>query len=764
MAYITAYSAQFTSLAGVAWRVEIGLPDYQDRPVEISLDRDEPVIIEWPETSVSDAVQASVCTVKVVNDTDRQMMALMRGNALCSVYRDESLYWRGLIDDSVYEEPYSYTDGYVTEITFSDLGVLNRREYSPNGIMTLYDIVSGMAAQAELPVQPFHQVLPLLNSAGDHITLNKLMVNTERFSGMKQMEALDGILRSLNLRIIQKGGILVYDIAGLFDNPFFPQLPVVWQGADAWMRGGRTYGWYDISFAHDAKPVVAHGSLDPEKSGWIKSDRYYVEWHDNGTNLVLPAFYIQWGRTYGDTCQPLLAGHSPAIFFATRSVADDADSAFVALKAAYYDSLQNKIERFNPQEMVYSWRQAGELMSVTSRFIPATPGADDCQIRVSLELLLSPKYNPLEADGHGNYPTSPTLPDYKWNDWKKHIKTVYIPVKVELLDEEGSVAYHFKNSEQGLQPEDPTLYPLAGAEGSWVKGEAAWCDMALCYYKDGKEETALDGWVSNRPMIPSYTDKPCGLLRTREDGEYLPMPPEPGRIRLTVSDTINGDKTDDTYRWLTLFDLLYRWQAYRNPKLIIVRKDKADDTVAGDDVVETDIPGELLEKISESLPLGSCGKGLSPASLGLLLDKGGTAVGKLVRNGAEDTLVGHRLRSLEEQFLGEHPVLTGTARIGTPMLCSDASMPNRFLLTGCRQNLLEDTEKVVIATVQPAPDRYSAHWSDPVCATEEAAYTAAWSDPVCLHVPETYTASWSGPICAVKKFTLGPVWHEMTGV
>ena len=170
MAYSTAYTARFTSIDGVQWGVDIDIDDSTITSTEIILDRDEPVTIEWPETTLGDAVQPSLCTVKVVNDTDRQMVPLMLGNARCSVFRWGELYWRGLIDDSVYEEPYSYQNSYVTEITFSDLGILRRREFIPGGIMTLRDIVGGMAEQAGLSLANI-SLIPLHTPEGNIVSL-----------------------------------------------------------------------------------------------------------------------------------------------------------------------------------------------------------------------------------------------------------------------------------------------------------------------------------------------------------------------------------------------------------------------------------------------------------------------------------------------------------------------------------------------------------------------------------------------------------------
>ena len=89
MNYATQYTAQFYSTDKVLWQVEIDTVGYVGASQEIRLEHNEPLVIEWQETSKTDVVQSSACTLRVSVTKDRMMIGLMTNrNALCKVYRN----------------------------------------------------------------------------------------------------------------------------------------------------------------------------------------------------------------------------------------------------------------------------------------------------------------------------------------------------------------------------------------------------------------------------------------------------------------------------------------------------------------------------------------------------------------------------------------------------------------------------------------------------------------------------------------------------
>ena len=254
MSYNIAYTSQFGDPLGLLWRVEI-LRDYNGASMEISLDADDPVVIEWQETKLQDAVCPSQCTLKVVNDTDRQMVPLANDEyALCRIYRDGKLYWTGVLDQGVYDEPYSYNDSYVTELTFSDFGVLNRFDFAPSGssgnqndIVSLFDIVSSALQLIGIDVKDMNQHVSMMihkELSGSFAYLQHLYINAKRFDGMTYREVLERILQPLSYRLIQKNGkVWVYDTEWLFYKATVT--PVMWKGDDARLTFGEVYGKFE---------------------------------------------------------------------------------------------------------------------------------------------------------------------------------------------------------------------------------------------------------------------------------------------------------------------------------------------------------------------------------------------------------------------------------------------------------------------------------------------------------------------------------------
>lgn len=94
--------------------------------------------------SVTHGLHASQLHVSLYSDSDRCYEWLASSNdreVYCELYTEGHLVWRGMLDGEQWHEPYSYRDGYATDLVFSDFGVLGRTRLTDAcGERTVYSI------------------------------------------------------------------------------------------------------------------------------------------------------------------------------------------------------------------------------------------------------------------------------------------------------------------------------------------------------------------------------------------------------------------------------------------------------------------------------------------------------------------------------------------------------------------------------------------------------------------------------------------------
>ena len=763
MSYQIAYTTHFRSLDNTLYEIAIAIDGYAAaRPIEIRLEGDEPCIIEWQETGKTDVVQSSTCTLRVSNESDRQMVQLMSYTEVaCLVSRDGKPYWFGHLDDSIYEEPYSFAKAYVTEIIFSDFGILNRIPFTLTGKQSVdaivCDCLDSIGYGNGATINLYTSLLD--PKTQQPITLDMLYLNADRFdSDGKEMtrkrDVLEDTLRSLGLRIMQKNGqIYIYDIEYLRDNNIYNY--IVWKGTDAYLRGSEIYRIYEVDFEHDAVETLAEEqhNLATQTVG----ERYFAKYYDEDAEETNEGFFIKLVHPISELLD------SNGRVFKTRSNFTDSDDIGYAWRVRAHDtaSLTQIPPMLLDNELVYNVvaanpnvNLAGPLFNIESGYLPVAPGGDKYQLRVNLDLLFSPKLNPFEGDEDWNVKWSNTIPDYD-RYWKKQMLQVYVPVKLELLDEEGNVLMHYRNIWRG------DFTPLDCGQGVWESGAAVdFGDMMLAYYNDGLEQTALDGWATNKQTMLLNRKRQSSLYKKRKDGEYVPLPPVPGILKLTVSNCVFSPKQNE-YQQIVNFGSKIGWQMYRNAMVVLVKNTLVDDGINTDAVHDGDYAG-IGDRLSETLKVGCWSEDVPPSSRGLLYDGDGNVWHEFVKNGRARTLQEHRVKSLEDQTYNTQPVLSGTAELDIQFCAKrEGSTSGVFLVTALRQDLHEDLEEVTMARIANVGGFvYEFKWSDPYCAKEEEPYNFAWSSPVCAQEPGPYKFEWSNPTC-VTQYTYFLEWEEM---
>lgn len=754
MSFNVAYTSRFGSCDNSQWRVDI-LSHYSGKPMPIQLDADQPLVIDWPQTELQDSVCPSQCTVRVVNERDRQMIPLAHDEfVVCKVYKNNNLYWTGVLDQGVYEEPYSYLDGYVTELTFSDFGALNRFDFPElSGALPLYDIVALCLVNISIDPSAIRQNVSLMTPGGNPAVLEHIFVNAARLKGMSLRDALNAVLQPFSYRIVQKDGrIFVYDIE--WHTAHDESVPVVWKGDDAVLECVSACRTIEISFDHRTDAVIADGGIDTDH-GFLESSRYYPIYSDDviGWNAC---FYID---IFYETLSSVNINRSECLPVRFCRGVCGVNEACIARRILCYDSVNKEEKNILRSATPMTLSGMDILFYLESEYIPVSPDRKKYQLRVNLDMLLSPYRNPFGPE-EDDKPLN-----NKDNQMWASILMSFVPAKLELLDEQGAAIKHYINADIGG---NGYIYPRN--EGRWEDGPAESLGKFVLSYYDKKDKSPFGGshgWKKNRQTY----DYSSGQLDAPEffsripDGEYIPLPENAGRLRLTVCNGVvfsHSEMPSQYGNWSTNINNLIRWQLYRNPKIEVVHANQIDNEIDDIEIVENSLPKTYGDTFSESDAFGTLQQGVTPAAKGLLFSASGSVYNNFVLNGIKDTLIKHRLRVLTSLLSQSYSRISGTAELytGREMLRSEASTPGKFLVTSIRQDPAAGTEYITITRINNPQDSYEHGWMDPVCVKEQEGYRHEWEEPVPVQEPQYYSYEWSDPVCARIAFQLGPVWHH----
>lgn len=373
------------------------------------------------------------------------------------------------------------------------------------------------------------------------------------------------------------------------------------------------------------------------------------------------------------------------------------------------------------------WLMRTGLMPVPA----ASPSGNDYYIRLKLETLFDARYNPFNSDDDNEKGNQEDV-----SGWAP---MCYIPVAVELLDASGNAIYHWTNRELMTYAENGGT--VEATCGSWKKGAAAWDDAWLAYYaaqKNIARGKILGSWMTNRQnfgrvwysvALPWYlrmgADGKLAAWRISptflklEEGQYLPLPPVAGSLRVTVGwgvfcskcDSDKADFSDSAMATKGGYDKI-RWSLYKVPEIDLVSADSAY-TVAK--IGDVEYRGVASADAKDDLELdeivGTVNDGVQhPAARGAILQNDGSPVSglqinEMTRAGVTDHPEQLLIGTLHSQYAGRKTKLSGTADLlwGVPACITDASQPagTKFLLTGDRQDTRDGTAEVELTEFRP---------------------------------------------------------------
>lgn len=604
------YAGDFLSRKGVHWRCEILQESDEVFAVgELTFPADEPLLIEYEETSLDKPICPSKATLTIESPGDRtyaDLYTIKPGQIRLDVYRyvsgQKNLYWSGCLDPEFYEEPYDRGSCYDVQLTFSDFGILKRIPYDLSGQNSLSWIIASALQRSGIKGTGVGQDYISSTVNGTTYILGQLQVASENFFdedgvALDYYKVLEGILQPLALRMIQTyGAVQVYDINGLRSKAIACR-KIEWDSVGQQMSTGSVFNNIKITFSPYSSGELLSGKLTyedvfgPEWTNLTDTGYTYTK-YNGGTppaGKTIPecySFYIDYDESHRQNNQWDYNLISFTIFLAPVNTRKCTGLAAIGSSNRYFKIFPNLGGQETEGVMAgFSCGHLGWAKQTPTRkginslvhnqsmafrtlkaYLPKLSSDDAANnyIRIRQEIMVDPRYNPFEDAGDGNEGGN-------FDTFKSYASHAFVPVAINLYNENGTAIYHYTNktlTEKG-HPDDSVRNTL----GSWSAGAASFGDAWLAYYNadDLLRDTGLGGWSPNhhnfgKPWTTGKKEKKrkwhyedsngtvrdfyqFDSMKKIPDGQFIPYPPAGGYLEITV---YNGVYIlDDTERFTT---------------------------------------------------------------------------------------------------------------------------------------------------------------------------------------------------------------------
>lgn len=722
------YEGEFLSRKGVIWRAEIWQEADAQFPVvgELRFPADNPLSIEWAHTDKEEAICGSTASLTIVSPGDRtyeDLYTIQPGRVRLDTYRNGNLYWSGTLDPEFYEEPYCEAKEYDVQLTFSDFGILDRFKYGLAGVQTLFDLIRHCMESSGINYDAIRQ--DYISSSLDGVStmkLSELSIRSENFydeegEAATLYEVLEGILQPLGIRMVQRNAqVWLYDLNGLYTLAGTKE--VTWTDCDQTMGTDKVVNDVRITFSPYAKSELPVGKV-----------KYEGEYSEDFTNLTSQAptdgpecytYYPDYERewdyenlsfsiflsTQGSGLEEM---NSSCRYFHIQPLLGGSEAEGVAW--GFYTGGHGALASGWPKQKLNKPRKPdGSILMKCKRVPIHYPGngiSEKYMLRLSMELLLDPRYNPFEEEHKnnesGNYD--------RFNSW---INFVMVPANVLLTDENGNILYHYSNTDVFLQT-DLTGSINYKTKGKWISGEPSEPACWLSWYdlEDRKMKSGILGWKSNRHTIGITKERLKESFKETDAGQYLPYPPTEGYLSVIIYSGVRLHDESDNLPDMTQADKKdlwgkIRWLLYKTPKLEVVKSNILHSAVNSEDV---EYQGLLNADAKEDLEMDTvCGtmKEPLPTALGVYQNSASKELVKTLSRAGRTTQVEQLLiGTLYSQYATRKTRLTGTVRLTNDIptcyteVCQEGK---RFICLEDIQDAITDESNVEL--VELRPDEY----------------------------------------------------------
>lgn len=758
---------EFLSHTGIIWRAEI-LQEAEALFTEIGnlvFEADEPLVIEWDNTGKEEVICASTATLRVESPGDRtyeNLYTIEPGCIRLDVYRNNVLYWSGMLDPEFYEEPYERAAHYPVSLTFSDFGILDRKKYALADMHTLEELVVYCLNESGLNFGGLDEkhISTSMTASGEAVRLSDLKVRSDNFydedgEAITLREVLEGIFQPLGLRIVQRAGIIyVYDLNGLYTKS--AARPVIWEGDRSTMGVDVVYNNAKITWSTYAQS----GNIAPQEcweietdsnlmclnnlSGASRGDARYYSFHYS-TDLkdwidATDCGFTLWLSRTGKNATLLT---DTVNFFKIVPQYDGSESEGIAL---FFNAVQGiRIGNGNNWSAQYSWQGKGTnpgylagtaasidfgLFRSANVWLPPVGDTKKLLLRITVNMLMDPRFNPFESAVN----IMKYVEQKDWQDqWKSRGNYVYVPVTIKFKPDGSDKVYCWSNRHIVTQDIKAPVRNLAATYGRWEEYDTTKDDKPnvwgyLCYYDSSDRADAsgvANGWKKNRPGINPHTQQIISILQNAEDGQYIPYPDYGVGGTLWMEVRADGWLISDNNTNLSTTEIMnphnlwgenggmrgpkMSWILMQLPEIEIMNNVQFDQTIDTEDVeYKAEINAGAKETIEIETICGSSANGV-PTARGAYFDSStGKQITQLSRAGRtaqiEDLLIG----TLYSQFAERHTKLSGEIKLSADGITTyeeQNQKGKKFMITTEVQDVITDNSETVI--VELRPDEYT---------------------------------------------------------
>ena len=756
MAKYLRYMGEFLSHAGITWRVEI-LQEADSAFASIgslTFEADQPLVIEWKNTSKEDVICGSTATIRIESPGDRtyeDLYTIEVGKIRMDVYRAGRLYWSGALDPEFYEEPYERAANYPVSFTFSDFGILDRLKYDMAGMQTLQAIVTDALRRSTINYGGIDQTLISTKIGTAALTLSGLKVRSDNFydedgEASTLEETIEGILQPLGLRMVQRAGkVYIYDLNGLYTAA--SQKRIEWDGSSSTMGTDKVANnvkitWNTYAQGGNQGPedcwtedvdsnLINLNSTNPKTKGNCEyySFHYSTELYDwiDATDAGFTLWLSQQGQnaTLNDTALR---------FYRIVEQNDGTESEGVAIYWTAYQGWGNK-QRWSDTKALsrkmYGRGQGalagnvsacgGKLFTSSKVWLPPVDDSSKLCLRITLDMLMDCRFNPFEEAS--NLITGCKQKDWSGN-WDNYGNFIYVPVTLLFQPDGSTTKYCWTN--KAVVTQSDKVKTLSATYGSWQvyrpndeENPTVWGDLVYYDGEDRRNKPGAIGWKKNRPGINPHSDTITTILKKAEEGQYVPYPSSSagGSLWLEVRkggwmiiDDGKGQATLPTTDTSNPKDLWNKISCilFQLPQFEIMNRQQFDAAINTDDVeYQAYINAAAKEPIEIETICGTRAGGVPTARGAYFNASTGKQVTELTRAGrttqVEELLIG----TIYSQYADRKTTLTGEVELpadGVAVYTEQNQGEKLFMIAADTQYVIQDTSETQF--VELRPDEY----------------------------------------------------------